>query len=98
MPNRKPTGYRLALSAGQTWLWANKPGRVWLCSEVAGRTLHVEVDANGLCYLEIDGRSDTDVPANELAAIVDDHMPADCRHLWPAWGNPPHEQQRNAAS
>ena len=44
----------------------------------------VGVDSNGLCEFTMNGR-DGDVSGDELQAIVADHLPADCRHLWPVW-------------
>lgn len=80
------TGYRLWLSANDTYRWAFRPGHRWPCSEAAGNRLFVGVDRNGLCEFALNGRDDADVDGTELEAIVSDHVPAECRHLWPVWG------------
>jgi hypothetical protein len=88
------TGYALWLSARDTRTWANKPGARWPCSFLAGRRLVVRVDIDGLYGIDIDGgRGDQDCPADELAAIVVDHLPADLRHLWPCRDNAPAVQR-----
>ena len=32
------------------------------------------------------GKHIENVDYNELEAIIRDHLPYDCRHLWPMWG------------
>jgi hypothetical protein len=78
----KVTGYTLHLNVHDTYAWAHRPGRVWLCSNYAGQVISVEVDANGLYSM---AAPDNDLPAAELEACIADHLPADCRHLWPVW-------------
>ena len=78
-------GYRMALSTDDTYRWARRPGAAWLGSTLSGERCALMVDRNGLCDLTVNGRDDTDVDSNELAAIVADHLPADLRHLWPTW-------------
>jgi hypothetical protein len=84
--NGRVTGYTLWLSATDTWLWARKPGAIWPCSTLSNNRLMVMVDRNGLCDLTINGR-DGDCDGNELDACVADHIPDDCKHLWPTWEN-----------
>jgi hypothetical protein len=79
--NGEITGYRMSLSARETYAWANKPGSVWPCSEISNRRLSVEIDRNGLYCVH---------PSNigysaELEAIVADHIPDEVKHLWPTW-------------
>lgn len=94
---KTPMGYTLWLSARDTEKWARRPGRSWPCSELAGCAVKVDVDANGICDLGIDCRS-ADPPADELAALVADHLPRDLRHLWPVWcfDDPGHEGEAMA--
>ena len=80
-----PNGYRMRLSRDDTWGWAHRPGSVRPCSKVAGRSLAVVVDRNGLCGLAVDERDDVDLDGHELEAIVSDHLPMNLRHLWPTW-------------
>ena len=82
----KATGYRLWLSANETYSWAFRSGSAWPCSGAAGNRIWVDVDGNGLCGFAMNGRADADMDGDELDAIVADHVPADCRHLWPTWG------------
>jgi len=77
-------GYTLWLSASDTYNWAHKPGACWPCSMLADKRLRVSVDSNGIYDLQIDGR-DGDCPADELQAVIADHLPADCRKYWPVW-------------
>lgn len=74
-------GYVMWLSARDTYDWARKPEAVWPCSTLCDRAVCVQVDDNGL--YELHGADDID--GGELDAIVSDHLPADCRHLWPTW-------------
>lgn len=92
------TGYSMWLSANDTYNWAHRPGKSWPCSQLSGKRLVVEVDSNGLCDLAIDGRTDTDCDGSELDAIVDDHLPAYLRHLWPSWRQPTFEERRAAVT
>jgi hypothetical protein len=90
--NSSPTGaivgYTLWLSANDTYHWATRPHMRWPCSDLSGNRLMVYVDSNGLCDMTINGE-DGDCSGNELDAIIADHLPADCRHLWPCWGQIP---------
>lgn len=83
----KITGYMMRLSAVETGNWARKPGAAWPCSTLKDRRLWVAVDANGLYDYTHGGHCHgTDgVDGTELEACVSDHLPADCRHLWPTW-------------
>lgn len=81
----KPTGYEMWFSARDTEQWANKIGAAWPGSSLAGRRCYVKVDYNGLLDLTINGRYGQDCSENELQAIVHDHLPDDCKHLWPLW-------------
>ena len=67
------TGARLWLSANDTYGWAHRPGERWPCSELSGKRLFVEFDRGGLVDLAINGRMG-DCPADELNAIVSDHL------------------------
>ena len=68
------SGFKLWLSANETYNWATKSGASWPCSELSGRRVFVEYDSNGLCDLMIDGRSGSDCSSTELGAIVSDFM------------------------
>ncbi len=80
----KVVGYIMHLSASDTYAWARKPGAAWPCSECRNNRIMVSVDGNGLCDFTMNGKS-ADMDGTELDAIVSDHLPADCRHLWPVW-------------
>jgi hypothetical protein len=80
----KITGYALWLSASDTYNWAHRPGSSWPCSQLSDNRCLVVCDDNGLCDFTLNGR-DGDIDGNELDACVADHLPADCRHLWPVW-------------
>jgi hypothetical protein len=83
---KSESGYRMWLSANDTYAWAHKPGTSWPGSDLSGRRAVVTVDSNGLCDLSIDGRNTgNDVSGDELSACVADHLPADCRQFWPTW-------------
>ena len=73
-------GYKMSLSARDTYAWAHKPGASWPCSTVEDGPLWHEVDSNGLCDI-----NDADLDETELAAIVADHLPDHLRKYWPAW-------------
>jgi len=95
----KPRGYTLWLTAAETERWAHKPGAVWPCSTLSGRSVRVDIDSNGLYGLAIGGprSDDPDLGAGgELEALVADHLPAALRHLWPCWAR--QEAAGNAAS
>lgn len=63
----------LHLTADETADWADTPGKCWPGSQIAGRTLDVEFDRNGLVDFTLDGES-VDVPAEELNAITSDFL------------------------
>ena len=67
------TGFKLWLSANDTYNWAHRAGESWPCSQLSDKRLFVEFDRNGLCDLAINGRM-ADCDANELNAIVTDHI------------------------
>lgn len=81
---KEKSGYNLWLSATDTSNWAHRIGNNWPCSELSGHRCFVAVDQNGLCDFTLDGRS-ADVSGDELSACVADHLPDDCKHLWPCW-------------
>jgi len=67
------TAAKLWLSANDTYNWATRPRASWPCSVLSGNQLFVEFDQGGLVDLAINGRM-SDCPANELNAIVSDHL------------------------
>ena len=77
--------YVMWLSDRDTYDWAHREGEAWPCSTLSDRRLAVCVDDNGLYDLRVDGCRVEDVDPHELEAIVTDHLPPDCRHLWPVW-------------
>lgn len=82
--NNKIKYYQLWLSKIDTDNWAHRPNCSWPCSQVSGHRLFVCVDKNGLVDFTIDGKT-KDIDSNELSAVVADHLPNDCKHLWPCW-------------
>jgi hypothetical protein len=82
-PDGRATGYRLHLSAKDTYAWARKPGAAWPCSTLSDHNVAVEVDSNGLCDIPMCPSGDVD--SHELEAIISDYLPAEYRHLWPVW-------------
>lgn len=79
-------GYMLRLSACETGMWARRPHASWPCSTLKDRRLWVAVDRNGLYDYAVNGGQFNSIDDTELDACVSDHLPADCRHLWPVWG------------
>ncbi len=80
--------YMLNLSANETYDWAHRPGQAWPRSMLSGHRLWVHVDQSGLCEIRIDGVYSTgreDLSTNELNACIGDHLPKNCKHLWPCW-------------
>jgi hypothetical protein len=77
-------GYAMWLNAWETYLWATRPHAAWPCSQARSNRLMIQVDSNGLCDFTVNGK-DADMDGNELDAIVSDHLPDDCKHLWPVW-------------
>ncbi len=63
------TGFKLWLSQADVYDWVNKPEASWPCSSIEGKSLFVEFDSNGLVDI-----SDGDIMADELNAIVADHI------------------------
>ena len=86
-PEGKVRSYTLWLSANDTYVWAHRPGSSWPCSSLSSHRCIVYVDGNGLFDMTIDGKDidNHDVPGDELEAIVADHIPDDCKSLWPCW-------------
>ena len=82
-----PTGFKLWLSAQDTFQWASRLNSRWPCSVIADRRLFVEFDSNGLmeCAVVNGGRGDQNVPADELNAIVYDHVRTRLSQDNPAW-------------
>lgn len=77
----KVVGYTLWLSARDTAFWSAFES--WPCSKISGHRIRVDVPgSNGLSCFTMDGKF-CNVPTNELEAIVTDHLPDDCKHLWP---------------
>ena len=74
--SRTPGGVKLWLSANDTYNWAHKPGAAWPCSQLSGRRLFAEFEANGdLVDMQIDGgRGEQDCDANEFNAITSDFL------------------------
>ena len=80
------TGFTLWLSASDTYDWAHRSGQSWPGSQLSGRRIVAEYDDNGLLDLAVDGRdSDDDLGADELNAIVHDHLIDRLPALHPAW-------------
>jgi len=77
-------GYNMWLSAKDTYDWAHRPGKCWLCSRCSGHSLFVGVDSNGLYDFTIDGKQG-DVDGTELDAIISDFLPPKFRHMYPTW-------------
>jgi len=77
--------YHLSLSADETYEWAHRPNNVWPCSQLSGHRLWVAVDQSGLHDMTIDGKYGVDIDSDELCACVADHLPDDCKNLWPCW-------------
>jgi hypothetical protein len=76
-----PDGYRMRLSADDTFAWAHRPGARWPCSTLSGHEIVVVVDECGL----VDYSGPDGADGWELDAIVSDFLPENLRHLWPAW-------------
>lgn len=80
----KVLSYTMWLSADDTYSWA----ATWPCSNTKDKKVMVKVDDNGICEYtvkSIGGKKVEFVNNDELAAIIRDHLPYDCRHLWPLW-------------
>ena len=59
----------LLLSEGEIYLWVNKSGAEWPCSDLLGSSLFVEYDSNGICEV-----TNSKVTSDELNACVADHL------------------------
>jgi len=69
------TGFTIWLDSIDTFDWPRRQGQAWPCSMLDGKRIRAEFDSNGLCDLEIDGReAPDDIDANELNAILADHL------------------------
>ncbi len=76
-------GYTLWLLASDTEKWAEKPGANWPCSKASGRVFKIVVDEQGLNATSLETTCFS--IGSELEALVADHLPDDCKHLWPCW-------------
>ena len=66
---------KLWLTAQDTYTWANRPGALWPCSTLAGKTLYAEFDGPDLVAMSVDdGHGDQDIPADEFNAITSDFL------------------------
>lgn len=77
MHTSKINGYtKIWLSANDTRDWAHKAGASWPCSTLSGKHLFAEFEPSGdLVEFNLNnGRGDQDCPADELNAIVADHI------------------------
>lgn len=82
----KVLSYTMWLSADDTYSWS----ATWPCSQLKDRKVMVVVDDNGVCDFTVKFQNSKDmnmenVENQELVALVRDHLPYDCRHLWPLW-------------
>ena len=67
--------FTLTLSPDDTHEWAHETK--WPCSVLAGRSLDVTYDTNGLLDRDCEdplGHPVPDIPSDELNAIVEDHL------------------------
>lgn len=71
---------KLWLTAEDTRRWANRPGNVWPCSYLAGKTLFVEFCDGDLVDCIIDGEYDEALNFNsdEFNAITSDFINGKC--------------------
>ena len=69
------------VSTNDTYDWATRIGSAWPCSELSGHRFFAAFDTNGLVDLTVDGKDDSDIPCDELNAIVadllEDRIPKD---------------------
>ena len=75
---------KLWLSANETRAWAQRPGASWPCSQLSGKRLFAEFDANGLLDIAINGRN-LDCDATEFNACTSDHLATRLPKDHPAW-------------
>ena len=68
--------FELNLNADDTYDWANRPGAAWPCSALAGHSLDVYFDTNGLLDYSVNGEdgSSYDIGADEFNALVADSV------------------------
>lgn len=62
----------LWVSARETYDWAHRSGSAWPCSVLSGSRFFAAFDTNGLYDLTVNGGEASDVPSDELSAIVAD--------------------------
>lgn len=62
----------LWVSARETYDWAHRIGSAWPCSVLSGHRFFAAFDTNGLYDLTVNGGEASDVPSDELSAIVAD--------------------------
>ena len=79
------TEVKIWLSANDTDSWANRPHASWPCSQLEGKRVFAAFDSNGLYDLSINGKSG-DCDANELNAIVCDHLTGKLPKEHPCYG------------
>ena len=62
------------LTKHDTYEWANRPGKRWPCSTLAGKRVYALFAANGdlLDFVVNLGRDQDDIDGNELTAITSD--------------------------
>lgn len=67
---------KLWLDAEDTWQWARRPGDLWPCSYIAGKTLYAEFSNGDLVDYALDGSSDEalNVSSDEFIAITSDFI------------------------
>lgn len=66
---------KLWLSAEDTYAWAHRPGDIWPCSSLAGKTLFAEFEDGDLVDYAVDGIHGEDwVPVDEFNAITSDFI------------------------
>lgn len=64
----------VTITADETEAWATRPGNVWPCSTVRGKSLAVELVDGDLVDIQMDSGSIDDIDGHELHACVDDHL------------------------
>ena len=85
----QPIGYTMWLSSTETYDWAHRADAAWPCSTIDGKRIKIIVDGNGPYDVTIAGVDGDDIDGGELRAIIADHLPVNCRHLWPVWAATP---------
>ncbi len=61
------------LSANDTYGWANRPSESWPCSYLSNKRLFAEFQNGDLIDISVNGK-DSDVPSDELNAIIEDFL------------------------